>query len=99
MECLSATSVLINRKAFYQIGGFDERFFMYAEDDDISMRMRQANYRLLYHPTALGIHEGSATTRQTGKQWEWIQASGKLMEQLWGWYWTKNANTIPGKFS
>lgn len=98
MEAVSCTSVLINRKAFYQIGGFDERFFMYAEDDDISMRMRQAGYKLLYHPTALGVHEGSATVRQTGKQMQWIRTSGALMEKLWGWYWTKNKNTIPGVF-
>lgn len=98
MEAVSATSVLVNRKAFYQVGGFDERFFMYAEDDDISMRMRQAGFRLLYHPTALGVHEGSATVRATGMQMEWIKTSGKLMEKLWGWYWTKNKNTIPGTF-
>lgn len=99
MEAVSGTSVLINRKAFYKIGGFDERFFMYAEDDDISMRMRQAGYKLLYHPTALGVHEGSATTKRVGNMYQWIKTSGELMEKLWGWYWTKNANRIPGTFS
>jgi GT2 family glycosyltransferase len=98
MEAVSGTSVLINRKAFYDIHGFDERFHMYAEDDDISLRMRQSGYRLLYHPTALGVHEGSATVKTLGKQGEWIQASAKLMEKLWGWYWTKNKTTIPGVF-
>lgn len=99
MEALSATSVLVNRKAFYAVGGFDERFFMYAEDDDLSMRMRQAGFRLLYHPVAMGVHEGSATVKQTGKQWEWIKTSSRLMEELWGWYWTKNKDTIPGVFT
>jgi GT2 family glycosyltransferase/ADP-heptose:LPS heptosyltransferase len=98
MEALSATSVLINRQAFYQIGGFDERFFMYAEDDDISLRMRQAGYQLLYQPDALGVHEGSLTVRKTGQQGAWIKESAKLMEKLWGWYWTQNSNKIPGVF-
>ena len=97
-EAVSCTSVLINRKAFYNIGGFDERFHLYAEDDDISMRMRQAGYKLLYHPTALGIHEGSMTSKKTHNIMAEIQKSGALMEKLWGWYWTKNANTIPGVF-
>lgn len=99
MEALSATSVLVNRKAYYNIGGFDERFVMYAEDDDISMRMRQAGYRLLYHPTALGIHEGSVTSKKVGDMSGWIRESGKLMEQLWGWYYDKNRNRIPGIFT
>jgi len=98
MEAVSATSVLINRKAFYEIGGFDERFMMYAEDDDISMRMRKAGYKLLYHPTALGVHEGSATAKKTGDINRWIGESAKLMESLWGWYWDTNRNRVPGVF-
>lgn len=98
MEAVSATSVLVNRKAFYRAGGFDERFVMYAEDDDISLRIRQTGYRLLYHPTALGIHEGSVTSKKVGDMRHWIMESGKLMDQLWGWYWDKNKNRIPGVF-
>jgi len=98
MEALSATSVLVQRAAYYYIGGFDERFMMYAEDDDISMRMRQAGYRLLYHPSALGIHEGSATAKKVGNMHNWMADSGKLMEKLWGWYYDRNRSTIPGNF-
>jgi GT2 family glycosyltransferase/ADP-heptose:LPS heptosyltransferase len=98
MEAVSATSVLINRVAYYNIGGFDERFMMYAEDDDISMRMRQAGYRLLYHPTALGVHEGSATAKNVGNMHAWMSESGGLMEKLWARYYDWNKNRIPGNF-
>jgi GT2 family glycosyltransferase/ADP-heptose:LPS heptosyltransferase len=98
MEALSGTSVLINRKAFYQIGGFDERFMMYAEDDDVSMRMRQAGYRLLYEPNALGVHEGSATAKKSLDINRAIHESGQLMESLWGWYYDLNRDRVPGLF-
>lgn len=98
MEALSATSVLIQRAAYYNIGGFDERFMMYAEDDDISMRMRQAGYKLFYHPTALGVHEGSATSKKVGNMHNWMQDSGALMEKLWGWYYDLNRSRVPGVF-
>jgi GT2 family glycosyltransferase len=98
MEALSCTSVLINRQAFYKIGGFDERFHMYAEDDDFSVRIREAGYKLLYEPAALGVHEGSATVKKLGKQTEWIQASARLMEQKWGAYWDWNKSNSFGNF-
>lgn len=98
MEALSATSLLINREAFYRSGGFNERFHMYAEDDDISLRIRRHGYKLIYTPHATGVHVGSATSGPTGQIGRWIGESGKLMEELWGPYWDYNRNRIPGTF-
>lgn len=52
----SGAAVAIRRDAFEQIGGFDEKFFMYAEDVDISWRLRMAGYRLRYVPKAAIQH-------------------------------------------
>jgi len=98
MEAVSATSLLINREAFYRSKCFNERFFMYAEDDDISLRIRQHGYKIIYTPHATGIHEGNATSGPTGNMHRWIQESGKLMEELWGKYWDHNRNKVPGTF-
>lgn len=98
MEAVSGTSVLINRKAFYDSGCFDERFHLYAEDDDISMRFRKHGWKLIYTPHATGVHEGNATTGPTGKMHQWIGESSKLMESLWEKYWDHNANRVPGNF-
>lgn len=98
MEAVSATSLLINREAFYRSKCFNERFHMYAEDDDISLRIRQHGYKIIYTPHATGIHEGNATSGPTGNMNRWIQESGKLMEELWGKYWDHNRNRVPGTF-
>ncbi len=47
---MSGAAFAIRRTVFQQIGGFDEKIFMYAEDVDLSWRLRAAGYRLRYCP-------------------------------------------------
>ncbi len=54
---------LIRRDAFERLGGFDERFFVYLEDLDLSMRVRQAGGKCLYAADARAHHAGGGTTR------------------------------------
>lgn len=56
-----AASALYRRDAFLEVGGFDERFFCYFEDSDLSFRLRLAGHRCLYVPDAVVHHVGSVT--------------------------------------
>ena len=47
---------LLRRAAFMQVGGFDERIFMYGEDVELSYRLRDAGYSLRYCPIAAVDH-------------------------------------------
>ncbi|MCU1476233.1 MAG: glycosyltransferase family 2 protein [Subtercola sp.] len=60
---LSGACLLVRRTAFEQIGGFDDRFFMYFEDVDLGERLGQAGWRLLYVPTASVHHAGGTSTQ------------------------------------
>jgi GT2 family glycosyltransferase len=53
---------LIRRDAFERLGGFDERFFVYLEDLDLSMRVRAAGGKCLYVAKAMAHHVGGGTT-------------------------------------
>ncbi len=53
---------MIDRNAFWSVGGFDESYFLYAEDLDISWRLRLAGYDCMYVPTMQAHHEWMATT-------------------------------------
>jgi GT2 family glycosyltransferase len=55
-------SLFVRREAIDQIGGLDERFFIYAEDADFSLRMSAAGWKLGYAADAFVWHKGSATT-------------------------------------
>ncbi len=55
-EWCSGAAFAARRKAFEEVGGFEECFFMYAEDVDLSWRIRQRGYRIRYCPEALIRH-------------------------------------------
>lgn len=55
---------LIRRKVFESLGGFDERFFVYLEDLDLSLRVKQAGGRVVYLADARAFHAGGGTSRQ-----------------------------------
>jgi len=52
----SAAACLVCKKAFEEIGGFDENIFLYLEDVDLSWRLRLRDYKLMYVPSARVVH-------------------------------------------
>jgi GT2 family glycosyltransferase len=52
----SHACVLVRRSAWQSLGGYDESFFMYAEDVELSYRLRRAGYRLRYCPRSVVWH-------------------------------------------
>ncbi len=53
---------LVRVAAFRDFGGFDERFFLYYEDDDICLRALKAGYDCLLDPRAEVLHHGGASS-------------------------------------
>ena len=51
----------IRREDFASIGGFDEEFFMYAEDMDLCEKIARAGLEVLQLPKARVIHLGGGT--------------------------------------
>lgn len=52
----SGAALAVRRETFTRLKGFDNRIFMYAEDVDLSWRMRSFGYKLKYCPKASIIH-------------------------------------------
>lgn len=57
-----AAAAMYRREDFLRVGGFDEDYFSYFEDVDLSFRLRLAGGRCLYVPSAVVHHVGSAST-------------------------------------
>lgn len=57
-----AGAAIYRREIFQKIGYFDQRFFAYMEDVDISYRAKIHGYKNIYCPQAVVYHIGSATT-------------------------------------
>ncbi|MFT4566561.1 MAG: GT2 family glycosyltransferase [Saprospiraceae bacterium] len=62
---VSAAAMMIQKTKFERIGGFDERFFMYAEDIDLSYRAEQCGYSNYLIKNASVIHlKGESTSKE-----------------------------------
>lgn len=48
---------LVKREALKEVGLFNEKYFMYMEDMDLSLRMRHKNYKIIFVPKAMLWHK------------------------------------------
>ncbi len=60
-EWISGACILVRRAALEQLGGWDESFFLYCEDNDLCRRLHDAGYDVRYEPSARVVHEGGAS--------------------------------------
>jgi len=56
VDWVSGAAICIRRDTWHEVGGFDEGFFMYAEDMDWCLRAYQAGWRIYYLPEAVIVH-------------------------------------------
>lgn len=64
VDWVSGSCFLARRRAWDEVGGFDESYFMYAEDVDLCWRIRQAGWGVAYEPSARVVHvQGASTDR------------------------------------
>jgi GT2 family glycosyltransferase len=55
----------VRRSDFDATGGFDPRFFLYKEEEDLFLRMRRRGRRIVYDPSIRVLHLGSVTGART----------------------------------
>ena len=70
---LTGCCLLATADAWRKVGLLDERYFIYAEDADWSLRARAAGYRLLFVPTARLWHMVSASSGGAVNPWKIYQ--------------------------
>lgn len=69
VDILSGAFMMVPRVVLDKVGGFDESFFMYGEDIDLSYRIRQAGYKNYYlAETAITHYKGKSSPKKNVKQ-------------------------------
>ncbi len=58
----SGCALLLRKRALDEVGLFDEDFFIYGDDAELSLRLRIAGWKALYVPRAVVYHKYSAST-------------------------------------
>ena len=64
----SGCSLLIERDVFRKLGGFDARFFMYADEYDLCWRVWLAGCKIIVAPSAKMHHRGAASVNPLGDE-------------------------------
>ena len=76
---LSGACMLARRAILDAVGGFDERFFMYAEDIDLSYRIEQEGYANYYLADTTIVHFKGESTQKDSR---YIRQFYKAMSQF-----------------
>jgi GT2 family glycosyltransferase len=63
---LGGAAILARRQMIEEVGGFDERFHMYAEDNEWCWRITRTNWQLMFVPDAVVLHHGAQSSM---KRW------------------------------
>jgi N-acetylglucosaminyl-diphospho-decaprenol L-rhamnosyltransferase len=74
VDWVAGASLMVRYKMFEQTGGFDEHFFLYFEETDLSWRARSRGWTSHYVPASRVMHIGSVSTgmktwRRTPEYW------------------------------
>lgn len=82
---LSGCFTLLNLKAINEIGMYDDAYFMYFEDWDLSRRMHQ-KYKTIYFPKVSVFHEYESGANKSLRLFKIFIKSAIIYFNKWGWF-------------
>ena len=82
----SGCFMLMRGAQFVEVGGFDEQYFLYFEDFDLSMRLGKLG-RLMYAPSVRIVHHGGYAASKGWKHLQMFVSSGIRFFRQHGWRW------------
>ena len=101
VDLVVGAAMFIRARVFAELGGFDERFFLYHEEIDFAHRLRDRGMRVVYLPQCVVTHAGEQGGslgawgksgvlgwRQRSRRLYWIKHHGLL------WYWSLSAALV-----
>lgn len=82
----SGAFMLVRTKAMLAVGGFDERYFLYFEDFDFSLRLAHFG-RLVFYPATKIVHHGGYAASKGWRHMGMFITSGIRFFNTHGWRW------------
>ncbi|UUV21270.1 glycosyltransferase [Paenimyroides aestuarii] len=93
---LSGCFTLLNLDAIKEVGEYDDRFFMYFEDWDLSRRMNQ-KYKTIYFPKVSVYHGYESGANKSKKLFKIFLQSAVHYFNKWGWFFDSERRKINEK--
>jgi GT2 family glycosyltransferase len=87
-DYVSGCALLIRKKLYDEIGGFDEDFFLYEEDVDLCKRVHDLGLRILYVPSGTILHRRNSSVRQESERasQEYRKSQRHYYSKHHGWF-------------
>jgi len=79
-SALSGALLAVDRAAWERVGGFDEGFFLFFEENDWLLRLRGAGLRAVHEPRARARHAVGASLGDEPRAGEWFERSRRRFE-------------------
>lgn len=95
---LSGCFMFIRTKVLEEIGGFDERYFMYMEDLDLCRRIG-ARYKTVFYPHASVVHGYSKGSYRDLKLLSYHARSAVRYFTKWGWFHDEDRKVLNSRTS
>ncbi len=89
---VSGAAFAVRRELYELLGGFDEAFFMYMEDTDLSLRARLAGYHCVYTASSIVYHDYAL---RFGPQKIYVQERNRYLMLLKVMRWRTLAGLVP----
>lgn len=93
---LSGCFMFLRVSVLKEIGGFDERYFMYAEDLDLSRRVNEVA-KTIYYPDVFITHKHEKGSYRNRKLLSYHVVSVIKYFNKWGWFFDKKRKLINNK--
>jgi N-acetylglucosaminyl-diphospho-decaprenol L-rhamnosyltransferase len=71
IACVLGAAMVARAGIIQTVKGFDEAFFLYGEDQDLCLRIRRAGYEIGYAESAIVMHIGGQSERQSASAERW----------------------------
>lgn len=65
VDIIKGAFLIISKKSFEKLGGFDEDYFFFGEESDLCYRFKKQIGKVIYYPKTSVIHIGGATATDT----------------------------------
>lgn len=79
IEFATGANLLVRRELFQKTGGFDERFFLYLEDADFSLKTKKYHHEIWFVPRAVSWHKNAQSSSVGGALHDYYFARNRLL--------------------
>ena len=80
-SAVTGACLLIRKKIFDKVNGFDDKFDLYYQDVDLCLKVEKEGRRIVYTPYALLLHQGSSSIKKQSRAFFAVENHYKFLKK------------------